>query len=325
MVDHEPLALSATPDALPALLTDNAWLTQVISELTNQPVEAVQQRLHDEECQIGANVGAAMKHAGITPHVWSDELIQFYQQTDAFLYELIAWNRNANKVTIRQWINAALARLPSFSLDILTYGDGIGCDSLYFTQAGHRVIYCDLGELSKQFAHTLFSAAGLPFEPASDLSALPAESFDVIVCLDVLEHVPDPSSLIEQLVRCLRPGGLLIASAPFFAIMPEFSTHLKSNVRHSGSLSSLYGPHGLSLVDGRPFLDPVVLSKAPVIYNAGHSGRWRRASVGIGATLLKVARYWSWPHRMIGRKLQRRGYRYGTEGLQAVPTMSSRP
>ena len=66
-------------------------------------------------------------------------MLSFYQQTDAFLYELIAWNRNAYKCAIRQWINDALARLSSRSLNVLTYGDGIGCDSLYFTQSGHRV------------------------------------------------------------------------------------------------------------------------------------------------------------------------------------------
>ncbi|MBI3821973.1 MAG: class I SAM-dependent methyltransferase [Planctomycetes bacterium] len=310
---------SLRPDALPAKLTDNAWLVEQIAALTDRPIEEVQQRLYTEEQQIGSNVMAAMERMGIRPHVWSDDLVRFYQQTDAFLYELVAWNRNANKVAIRQWMNEVFGRLPSFSLDVLTYGDGIGCDSLYLTQAGHRVTYCDLGMLGKRFAQSLFDAAGLPFAPTDDLTGLPAEAFDAIVCLDVLEHVPDPPSLVEQLARCLRPGGLLIASAPFFAIDPQFPTHLASNRRHSGSLRRLYGRCGLQLVDGRPFLDPVVLSKPPVTYQAGAGGVMRRATVRSGAMLLKVARWWSWPHRHISRMLQRRGYRYMVDGLQAAP------
>lgn len=311
-----PSTFSLHPDALHPLLTNNAWLVERIAGLTDRPAEEVQQRLYAEEQQIGSNVAAAMQRMGIRPHIWSDDLIRFYQQTDAFLYELVAWNRNANKVAIRQWINDVLGRLPGFALDVLTYGDGIGCDSLYLTQAGHRVTYCDLGELSKRFAQSLFDAAGLPFAPTDDLARLPAEAFDAIVCLDVLEHVPDPPGLVEQLARCLKPGGLLIASAPFFAIEPHFPTHLEANRKHSGSLRRLYGRCGLRLVDGRPFLDPVVLSKPPVVYQAGIGGITRRSAVRAGAMLLRIARWWSWPHRRIGDALQRRGYRYMTQGLQ---------
>ncbi len=306
------------PDPLLAPLTDNAWLVDVITKLTNRPVAEVCERLYAEEHQIGTNVNAAMLRSRIEPYLWTDELVRFYEQTDAFLYELVAWNRNANKVAIRQWMHGVLARMPAVSLDVLTYGDGIGCDSLFLTQAGHRVTYCDLGELSERFAQALFATSGLPFESRRDLNALPAEAYDAIVCLDVLEHVPDPASLVERLARCLKPGGILIVSAPFFAVDTEFPTHLASNVRHSGSLAHLYGRFGLQLVDGQPFHDPLVLSKSPIVYNAGPWGWCRRAAVHAGGLILKGARLWSWPHRRIGRMLQRRGYRYFIDGLQST-------
>ncbi len=312
------------PHSLHPLMTNNAWLVELIASLTARPVEEVCQRLHAEEHQIGSNVNVAMQRMGITPHHWSAELVRFYEQTDAFIYELIAWNRNANKVAIRQWLNEVLARLPGFSQNVLTYGDGIGCDSLYLTQAGHRVTYCDLGELSERFAQALFAAAGLPFESHRDLGALPAGAYNAIVCLDVLEHVPDPASLVEQLARCLKPGGILIVSAPFFAVGTEFPTHLASNMHHSGSLSKLYGRFGLQLVDGRPFHDPLVLSKSPVVYAPGAWGWWRRTAVRAGGLVLTAARYWSWPHRRIGRMLQRRGYRYYTEGLQPAVAVGAK-
>ena len=314
--DVVPSQYSLQPDVLSPLMTNNAWLVEVIAGLTDRPSDEVCRRLYAEEHQLGTNVNAAMQEFGVTQHQWSDELVRFYQQTDAFLYELVAWNRNEMKIAVRQWLNTVLTRLPGFSLDVLTYGDGIGCDSLYLTQAGHRVTYCDLGELSERFAQALFAAAGLPFESHRDLGALPAEAYDAIVCLDVLEHVPDPASQVEQLARCLKPGGVLIVSAPFFAVGKEFPTHLATNMRHSGSLAKLYGRFGLQLVDGRPFHDPVVLSKPPVVYAAGKWGWWRRAAVRAGGLVLMGARYWSWPHRRIGRLLQRRGYRYYTDGLR---------
>jgi SAM-dependent methyltransferase len=43
---------------------------------------------------------------------------------------------------------------------------------------------------------------------------LPNNTFDVITMWDVLEHMPDPSSVIEKCHRILKPGGLLVIKAP---------------------------------------------------------------------------------------------------------------
>lgn len=67
------------------------------------------------------------------------------------------------------------------------------------------------------------------FEPAS---------FDLVLCLDVLEHMVDPWAFVTQLERILKPGGLLVCSIP--------------NVRHVSVLMPLisagrwtYGPSGI--------------------------------------------------------------------------------
>ncbi len=51
----------------------------------------------------------------------------------------------------------------------------------------------------------LGDAATYPFEPSS---------FDVIVCWDVLEHLPHPERALQNLVPALKPGGLLIIAMP---------------------------------------------------------------------------------------------------------------
>ena len=43
---------------------------------------------------------------------------------------------------------------------------------------------------------------------------VPAASFDVILCTEVLEHVPEPIRVIDEFVRILQPGGKLLLTAP---------------------------------------------------------------------------------------------------------------
>jgi SAM-dependent methyltransferase len=45
--------------------------------------------------------------------------------------------------------------------------------------------------------------------------------FDTIICIDVIEHVPNPQQMIQELVRVLKPGGILILSTPFFFYLHE--------------------------------------------------------------------------------------------------------
>jgi ubiquinone/menaquinone biosynthesis C-methylase UbiE len=51
-------------------------------------------------------------------------------------------------------------------------------------------------------------AAGLPY---------PDESFDYIICLEVIEHVDNPMALCREIGRVLRKGGRLICPLPIFS------------------------------------------------------------------------------------------------------------
>ncbi len=43
---------------------------------------------------------------------------------------------------------------------------------------------------------------------------LPASRFDIIVCWDVLEHLPYPQKALENFVKALKPGGILVLAVP---------------------------------------------------------------------------------------------------------------
>jgi ubiquinone/menaquinone biosynthesis C-methylase UbiE len=54
----------------------------------------------------------------------------------------------------------------------------------------------------------------------SDIIEIPweNESFDVILCTEVIEHIPNPIAAIKEFSRLLKPGGKLIITAPFCSI-----------------------------------------------------------------------------------------------------------
>jgi len=53
-----------------------------------------------------------------------------------------------------------------------------------------------------------------------DIVSIPVENehFDSIICIEVLEHLPDPVAAVTELIRILKPGGTLIITAPFSSL-----------------------------------------------------------------------------------------------------------
>ncbi|NLT74566.1 MAG: class I SAM-dependent methyltransferase [Chloroflexi bacterium] len=47
-----------------------------------------------------------------------------------------------------------------------------------------------------------------------DMPMVPAAHYDSVLCLEVLEHVPNPERALHEIARVLRPGGVLIMSVP---------------------------------------------------------------------------------------------------------------
>lgn len=54
----------------------------------------------------------------------------------------------------------------------------------------------------------------------SDITSIPvdSETFDVVLCSEVLEHLPDPFQALNELVRVVKQGGKLIFTAPFCSL-----------------------------------------------------------------------------------------------------------
>lgn len=286
------------PQSVPAYYKDEDKIVDWLSQLTNQSPKLVLSRLLDEHDNPGINVSNAIRQYKLEPYKWNDKLTEFYSQTDAFLYELILWNLNKRKRRMRRRIGKYLYRNIGQNLNILTVGDGLGVDSVYFTRAGHRITYFETSALTLAFAKKLFADYAKDINVLDDPDLIPKNSYDVVICLDVLEHVPDPPEFVKNIVSYLKPNGHLIVHAPFYQIHPNTPTHLKSNRKYSGSLR-LYEKQGLKLVYGMLTWDPIMLKKKSGSKNDYSSFKIIPLAVRLAGFYLKLGRFTILPFRWV--------------------------
>lgn len=114
-----------------------------------------------------------------------------------------------NEAERDSWVAARAAEIPAGSR-VLDVGAG---------PCTYRPLFAHCEYRSHDFA--VLDSSQLPagygqIDYISDIAAIPAEdgSFDVILCTEVLEHVPAPLDAIREMARLLKPGGRLLLTAP---------------------------------------------------------------------------------------------------------------
>lgn len=94
---------------------------------------------------------------------------------------------------------------------VLDVGTGGGILAESMARAGARVTGIDMGEAPLAVAVLHAEESGLAIEyrkiSAEELAAEFPGEFDVVTCMEVLEHVPDPASTIAACARLAKPGG----------------------------------------------------------------------------------------------------------------------
>jgi 2-polyprenyl-6-hydroxyphenyl methylase/3-demethylubiquinone-9 3-methyltransferase len=107
-----------------------------------------------------------------------------------------------------EWINA---RVPLAGKHVIDIGCGGGILSESMARKGATVTGIDLSEKALKVAdlHSLESGAQVRYKliAAEEMAAQEAGSFDVVTCMEMLEHVPDPAAIVRAAATLVKPGG----------------------------------------------------------------------------------------------------------------------
>jgi|TARA_B110000114_G_C15089779_1_gene397963 2-polyprenyl-6-hydroxyphenyl methylase/3-demethylubiquinone-9 3-methyltransferase len=113
-------------------------------------------------------------------------------------------------------LNFITSKIKLSGVRVLDVGCGGGILSESLAKEGAKVTGIDQGANVIKVAKLHMKESDLDIDykqlNIEDYFELNKEKFDVITCLEMLEHVPDPSSIIEKCAALLKPGGTIFFS-----------------------------------------------------------------------------------------------------------------
>ncbi|AXE30680.1 bifunctional 3-demethylubiquinol 3-O-methyltransferase/2-polyprenyl-6-hydroxyphenol methylase [Chromobacterium phragmitis] len=99
---------------------------------------------------------------------------------------------------------------------VLDVGCGGGILAESMALKGAQVTGIDLAKKSLKVAQLHSLESGVPIDyrcvPVEELAAEMPASFDVVTCMEMLEHVPDPESVVRACATLVKPGGWVFFS-----------------------------------------------------------------------------------------------------------------
>jgi len=161
---------------------------------------------------------------------------------------------------------------------VLDLGCGGGLLSEALAREGANVVGIDLAtdvvEVAKLHLHESGQQVDYREVSAEALADAEPGSFDVVCCMEMLEHVPDPASVIAAAMRLLKPGGkffastinrtpaafaLAIVGAEYIARLLPKGTHDYSQFIRPSEFAAWLRAAELSLIDVRGLAyDPIL-------------------------------------------------------------------
>ncbi len=161
---------------------------------------------------------AKMNLANLHPGDSLNEVSDFYKEIvgDSHLADLAAWH-----ISSKDYIADTLRLQQRFSKDlVLDFGGGIGTHALANAMSANveHVFFVDINETNRDFVAYRAKKLGLEKKLSfcKTIQETQISKFDTIVCLDVLEHLADPSYQIDIFYEMMNTDSIALFNWYFY-------------------------------------------------------------------------------------------------------------
>ena len=191
---------------------------------------------------IGVDVDSFLKGKGISkPEIsvveeWRSQdrssaegIRDFYTTSFGYIFTLLWLSSARYPIRDAAAVRAVEVMAGDKEFAILDYGCGLGNVGFSLASRGYQVTFADLDTLTFEFIEWRCQKYSIN----ADFITLPCDiqkSFDMIICLEVLEHLRDPKELLENFSRMLNCEGRMIISES----MGDRSNPLHVYRKHAG-------------------------------------------------------------------------------------------
>jgi len=184
----------------------------------------------DRWCSRAVDTLKSDWHAMVDPRQRSS--IESFYENKTHIYDLVNWHTLRDDTGPLAYVVALQIARDHNVRSCLDFGSGVGSGALLFARANIEMTLADISTTLLDFARWRFHLRSLPAHFV-DLNStpLPDGAFDMILAMDVFEHLVDPLAAVERLWRALKQDGLLFARI-----------HAETDPSHPQHIAADFGP-----------------------------------------------------------------------------------
>lgn len=193
------------------------------SDYFNEPAELVEKRMREIDKELDKKF--------LSDNPQDDQSFRkFYSANPKYIYQLMRTSFEFRHLSKRT--NIALSLSLHFNKkSMMDFGAGSGRDCLTFAKKGFKATHADALGCLTDFAKWRYNKRGLNIRilDSNDLIN-DTQTYDIITCFDVLQHMPNPMKWVKIFAGKLNPQGLLFIYGDFDNLTTPL--HLQENAKY---------------------------------------------------------------------------------------------